>query len=227
LSINRSNLYYNKVPESQFNLKLKDRIEDIWNDRNNKGSRVITEELRYYDKLPINRKRIQRLMRVLGIKGILPKRNLSKIGDVKYKYPYWLSGMYIYKSNLVWATDITYCKLPTGMMYVIAILDIFSRQVLAYEITNTLEATGCISCLDKAIAKYGKPAIFNTDQGSQFTCHEWTHKLIQNDIIISMDGKGRWADNVYVERFWRTLKYECIFLLGIETIEELKRGAPS
>jgi putative transposase len=223
LSINRSNVYYNKAPEYKFNLDLKDRIEDIWNDRNNKGSRVITEELCTYDKLPVNRKRVQRLMRMLGIKGILPKSNLSKIGDVQCKHPYWLSGLHIYKSNLVWATDITYCKLPSGMMYVIVILDIFSREVLAYEITNTLEASGCISCLDKAIDKYGNPAIFNTDQGSQFTCHEWINKLTQNDIIISIDGKGRWADNVYVERFWRTLKYECIFLMGIETVDELKR----
>jgi putative transposase len=222
LGINRSNVYYKKVSESKDTLAIKGRIEEIWEERNNKGSRVITAELRTYDNLLVNRKRVQRLMRMLNIKGILPKRNLSKVGDIQYKYPYILSGMHIYKSNLVWATDLTYCKLPTGMMYVITILDIFSRQVLAHEITNTLEAVNCISCLDKAIDKYGKPIIFNSDQGSQFTCHEWINKLTQNNIVVSMDGKGRWADNVYVERFWRTLKYECIFLLGIETVADLK-----
>ena len=221
LSINRSNVYYKKASEPKYNLELKDRIEDIWNDRNNKGSRVITEELCTYANMSVNRKRVQRLMRILGIRGILPKSNLSKIGEIQYKHPYWLSGMHIYKSNLVWATDITYCKLPAGMMYVIVILDIFSRCVLAYEITNTLEAAGCITCLNTAINKYGKPTIFNSDQGSQFTCHEWINTLTQYGIIVSMDGKGRWVDNVYVERFWRTLKYECIFLMGIETVDEL------
>ena len=223
LSINRSNIYYKKVVESTLNTKLKDRIEEIWEDRNNKGSRVITAELRTYDGLAVNRKRVQRLMRVLSIKGILPKCNLSKTGDIQYKYPYYLSGMHIYGSNIVWAIDITYCKLPTGMMYVIVILDVFSRSVLEHEVTNTLEAINCISCLNKAVAKYGKPLIFNSDQGSQFTCNEWVNNLKTHNIIISMDGKGRWVDNVYVERFWRTLKYECIFLLGIETAFELKR----
>lgn len=223
LSISRSNVYYKKAPESILNIEIKDRIEEIWDERNNKGSRVITAELRTYDNLPINRKRVQRLMRMLHIKGILPKRNLSKVGEIQYKYPYALSGMNIYRSNLVWAIDITYCKLPSGMMYVIAILDIFSRKVLTHDVTNTLEAVNCINCLEKAILKYGRPVIFNSDQGSQFTCNEWINTLEKHKIIISMDGKGRWVDNVYVERFWRTFKYECIFLLGIETAPELKQ----
>ncbi len=223
LSISRSSVYYKKTPESILNIEIKDRIEEIWDERNNKGSRVITAELRTYDNLPINRKRVQRLMRMLHIKGILPKRNLSKVGEIQYKFPYALSGMNIYRSNLVWAIDITYCKLPSGMMYVIAILDIFSRKVLNHYVTNTLEAVNCINCLEKAILKYGKPVIFNSDQGSQFTCNEWINTLEKHKIIISMDGKGRWVDNVYVERFWRTLKYECIFLLGIETAPELKQ----
>lgn len=183
---------------------------------------MIREELRSYEGLCINRKRVQNIMRSLGIKGILPKRNLSKVGDLKYKHPYWLSGMKIYQSNMVWATDLTYVKLASGMMYVICLIDVFSRYIVAYVITNTLDTSGCIECLDKALAGYNKPQILNSDQGSNFTSEAWDTLLKAQAIIISMDAKGRWADNVYVERFWRTLKYECIYALGIETVTQLR-----
>ncbi len=131
--------------------------------------------------------------------------------------------MNIYGSNQAWGVDITYVLLPSGKMCVICILDVFSRFVLSYIITNTLDTAGSIECLNNAIACYGKPQVLNSDQGSQFTSHAWVSLLSNEQIIISMDGKGRWADNVYVERFWKTLKYECIFMLGIETVADLHK----
>lgn len=131
--------------------------------------------------------------------------------------------MNIYQANQAWGVDITYCILPSGKMYVISLLDIFSRFVVGYVITNTLDTIGCLECLDSAIASYGKPHILNSDQRSQFTSHAWVNILQAYGIAISMDGNGRWVDNIYVERFWRTLKYECIFLLGIETVADLHR----
>jgi len=222
LTITRSRVYYKKKPESDEIKYLKNKIYSIWDESHNvKGSRVICEELRAYEGLIINRKRVQNIMRGLGIKGILPKRNLSKAGDLKYKHPYWLSGMRIYQSNMVWATDLTYVKLPSGMMYVICLIDLYSRYIVAYVITNTLDTSGCIECFEKALIHHNRPQILNSDQGSNFTSEAWVTLLKAHDIIISMDAKGRWADNVYVERFWRTLKYECIFALGIETVEQL------
>lgn len=204
-------------------MALKDKIYQIWDDHNNKGSRSITEDLIEYEEVTINRKKVQRLMRLLGIKGITPKQNLSKVGDLQYKQPYYLAGMNIYKANQAWGVDITYCILPSGKMYVICLLDLFSRLIVGYIITNTLDTTGCLECLDQAIAGYGKPYFLNSDQGCQFTSHAWINLLQNYQIVISMDGKGRWVDNVYVERFWRTLKYECIFLLGIETVADLHK----
>jgi putative transposase len=182
---------------------------------------MIREELVEYHSMTINRKRVQRIMRKTGIKGILPKQNLSKPGDLQYKYPYYLGGMVIYMANQVWGTDITYVKLPTGTMYVICLLDLFSRYVVAYVITNTLDTSGCTECLEQAVRKHGNPNILNSDQGSQFTSYAWVTLLSQLKITISMDGKGRWVDNVYVERFWRTLKRECIYASGVESVEQL------
>lgn len=222
LSINRSTLYYKKASESDLNIKLKESIKNIWLNHANKGSRTIKADLKEYDNIIVNRKRVQRIMCTLGIKGILPKRNMSKSGDLKYKHSYWLSGMFIYKANLVWATDLTYCKLPSGMMYIITLLDVYSRYVVSYAITNTLDTFNCLTCLDNGVSSYCAPIILNSDQGSQFTSKSWIDKLNQYDIIPSMDAKGRWADNIYLERYWRTLKYECIYMLGIETVYDLK-----
>lgn len=223
LGINRSRVYYEPRPETQDTLKILDQVQTIWEEHNNKGSRTIREDLREYSGLTINRKKVQRLMGILSIHGIMPKQNLSKVGDLQYKYPYYLAGMTIYMANQAWATDITYCLLPTGKMYVICLLDIFSRYVVGYVITNTLETSGCIECLDISLRQNGVPHILNSDQGSQFTSYDWVTALQAYDIAISMDGKGRWADNIYVERFWRTLKYECIYMLGIETALDLHK----
>ena len=191
-----------------------------WSDHNNKGSRTLAKDLLEYEGINISRNKARRIMKALGIKGIIPKSNLSKVGNLKYKHPYLLSGMFVYMANQVWATDITYVNLSTGRMYVICLLDVYSRYVVGYTITNTLDTSGCIECFTNAL-QFGKPLILNSDQGSQFTSYAWINLLQENAILISMDAKGRWADNVYVERFWRTLKYECIFMLGVETAEDL------
>ena len=194
------------------------KIYNYWEEHNNKGSRVIMHDLYEYDGIKISRNKIRRRMQDLGIKGILPKRNLSKIGHLQYKHPYLLSGMNIYGANQVWANDITYVKLTTGTMYIICLIDVYSRYIVSYIITNILDSIGCIECLTNAL-KYNKPVILNSDQGAQFTSHSWINCLRQNKILISMDSKGRYADNIYIERFWLTLKYECIFMLEIETLK--------
>jgi putative transposase len=220
LSINRSGLYYE--PVSDKDSELSSLILEIWLLQNTKGYRAITEDLKAYHGLVVNRKRVRRIMHRLKIHGLLPKRNLSKNGKIKYKYPYGLKNMNIYRSNIAWCSDITYLKLPSGYMYLVAIVDIYSRKILDYEISNTLDADFCITCLERCIAKYGAPALMNTDQGIQYTSLAWLELLKKHNIAISMDGKGRWADNIWVERVWRTIKYECIYLHGIASIAELK-----
>ena len=183
---------------------------------------MIVQDLLTYYKLSVNSKRVRRIMLKLGIKGIIPKRNLSKNKKPVYKYPYLLKNLMISRANMVWAIDITYLKLPSGYMYLIAIIDVYSRCILSYEISNGLETEPCVRCLERCIARYGPPAIMNSDQGCQFTSHEWSNTLKKHEIQISMDGKGRWADNVIIERFWRTIKYCSIFMFGLETVKELK-----
>ena len=220
LLVNRSRLYYKTKPVDKFEHELTMKIYNYWEEHNNKCSRVIMHDLYEYDGIKISRNKIRRRMQDLGIKGILPKRNLSKIGHLQYKHPYLLSGMNIYGANQVWANDITYVKLTTGTMYIICLIDVYSRYIVSYIITNILDSIGCIECLTNAL-KYNKPIILNSDQGAQFTSHSWINCLRQNKILISMDSKGRYADNIYIERFWLTLKYECIFMLGIENAQEL------
>lgn len=221
LSINRSNLYY-KATKDNKNQDLCSLILDIWLERNNKGWRTIQADLQEYHGVKVNHKKLRRLMHKLGIRGILPKKNTSKSNALHYKYPYALKNMDIYRANIAWCSDISYIKLPQGHVYLVAIVDIYSRIILDYEISNTLDADFCIRCLERCIKKYGTPAVFNTDQGVQYTCSAWINTLKQHNITISMDGKGRWADNIWIERIWRTIKYECVHLFGVENLQELK-----
>lgn len=181
---------------------------------------------RYFrDDYPhLTRKRIRRIMNRFGLKAIYPKLNLSKARKEHYKYPYLLSGKVIHHPNQVWATDITYLKLPGGYVYLVAILDLFSRKVLSWRLSNSLDADFCVEALEEAIENYGVPAIFNTDQGCQFTSEAFTNVLLNHHVQISMDGKGRALDNIYVERLWRTLKYEDIYIKSYESVIELKEG---
>ncbi len=171
----------------------------------------------------VNRKRVVRLMRLMNIKTIYPRRNLSKINPENKIYPYLISGIEIDRPNVVWSIDITYIPLSHGFMYLVAIIDWYSRYVLSWSISNSLETGFCIEALNKALSK-GSPEIFNSDQGSQFTSKEFTGVLKSNDIRISMDGRGRVFDNIFIERLWRTVKYEEIYLKGYETVNDVKTG---
>lgn len=170
----------------------------------------------------VNRKRIARLMQKMGIQGICPKRNLSKGGEGHKKYPYLLRGLKIKWPNQVWSSDITYIRLSGGFLYLVAIMDWYSRYVLSWELSNTLDTGFCLDALEKTL-KEAKPEIFNTDQGVQFTSEQFTSRLERDDIKVSMDGKGRVFDNIFIERLWRSLKYEEVYLNEYKTVLEAER----
>lgn len=173
---------------------------------------------------PVNRKRVQRLMRKLGLSGMAPGPNTSKAHPAHKVYPYLLRGLDIIRPNQVWSTDITYIRLPRGFVYLVAIIDWYSRKVLSWRLSNTMDAGFCVDCLEEAIKGFGAPEIFNTDQGSQFTSDSFTGVLIKNRITISMDGRGRALDNIFVERLWRTVKYEEVYLKKHESMQDLLMG---
>jgi putative transposase len=187
------------------------------------GYRKITQALQKKGHV-INRKRVLRLMREMGIQAIYPKPNLSKAAPDHKKYPYLLRGLVIDHPDQVWATDITYIKLNGVFIYLAAIIDLYSRKVLSWRISNTMDVSFCIEALEEAFNKYGKPEIFNSDQGSQFTSIDFIKELENKNIRISMDGKGRAADNIYIERLWRSLKYEDIYIKEYGTIAECTLG---
>jgi len=172
----------------------------------------------------VNRKRIQRLMRTMGIAALYPKQNLSRANQAHKVYPYLLRNLSIERPNQVWATDVTYIPMARGFIYLVAIMDWYSRRVLAWRVSNTLDTSLCIEALEEAIERHGAPDIFNTDQGSQFTSEAFTGVLKQHDIRISMDGKGRWVDNVFVERLWRSVKYEEVYLKAYDSIGEARES---
>jgi putative transposase len=169
-------------------------------------------------------KQVRRIMKMIGLQAIFPKKNLSKPAKAHKKYPYLLKNKKIFLPNQVWATDITYISIGASKVYLVAIIDLFSRKILSWRISNTIDIHFCLAVLDEAIRKFGIPAIFNSDQGSQFTSPKFTDVLKSFKIRISMDGKGRALDNIYIERFWRSLKYENIYLNDYRTMEELKEG---
>jgi putative transposase len=172
----------------------------------------------------VNRKRVQRLMQKLGLAGMAPGPNTSKPHPEHKIYPYLLRGLDIIRPNQVWSTDITYIRLRHGFVYLVVIIDWYSRKILSWRLSNTMDAGFCVDCLEEAIKIYGTPEIFNTDQGSQFTSECFTGVLIKNGITISMDGRGRALDNIFVERLWRTVKYEDVYLKGYENMTDLLLG---
>jgi putative transposase len=172
----------------------------------------------------VNRKHVQRLMGILGLAGMAPGPNASKAHPQHKIYPYLLRGLNITKPNQVWSTDVTYVRLPGGFVYLVAVIDWYSRKVLSWRLSNTLDSGFCVDCLSQALLEYGCPDIFNTDQGSQFTSDAFTGALLLHGITISMDGRGRALDNIFVERLWRSVKHEDIYLHGYETIAALLIG---
>lgn len=185
------------------------------------GSRRIRDWLEDQGHI-VNRKRVQRLMRTMGLVALYPKRNLSLANQAHKVYPYLLRNLVIDRSNQVWATDITYIPMAKGFVYLVAVMDWYSRRVLSWRVSNTLDTRFCIDALEEAIERHGAPEIFNTDQGSQFTSDDFIGVLKEHDIRISMDGKGRWMDNVFIERLWRSVKYEEVYLKAYEDISSAK-----
>ena len=187
------------------------------------GSRRMTQYLGEQG-YQVNRKRVQRLMQTLGLAGMSPGPNTSKAHPQHKIYPYLLRGVDIIRPNQVWSTDITYVRLPRGFVYLVAIIDWYSRKILSWRLSNTMDAGFCVGCLEEAIKTYGTPEIFNSDQGSQFTSDAFTGVLINNAVKISMDGRGRALDNIFVERLWRTVKYEEVYLKQHDTVQSLLMG---
>lgn len=231
LDISRSSYYYKPVPMSKTNLELMKKIDEIYTGSPEYGSRKIRDVIRRENQNNrvfnrINRKRIQRLMRIMGIEAIYPKKNLSKPGKgSEHKiYPYLLRNLKINRPNQVWSTDITYVRLEHGFVYLVAVMDWYSRRILSWEVSTTMDTDFCISTLERAIKKYGTPEIFNSDQGSQFTSKAFRGILENREVKISMDGKGRALDNIVIERFWRTIKYSDIYLKDYGSAIEASEG---
>ena len=198
------------------------RIDELYLQHPWMGSRSLADHLTTSDE-PVGRDRIRRLMLLMGIQSLSPKPGTSKRQPKHPVYPYLLRGMTIDRPNQVWATDITYIPMARGFMYLIAIMDWHSRKVLSWRLSNTLDTRFCVDALKEALLKYGAPEIFNSDQGCQFTSEAFTSVLKQWNVKISMDGKGRFKDNIFIERLWRTLKYERIYLRTYETGAELSK----
>lgn len=222
LSIPRSSAYYQPQAISDEDIKLMRLLDELHLKYPFYGSRRLRDPLSDEYGLNINRKRIQRLMRQMGIQAVYPKKNTSRANPAHKVYPYLLRGLDINRSNQVWAADITYLPMAKGFAYLIAIIDWHSRKVLAFNVSNVMDSDFCVQALKQAIRRYGQPEIFNTDQGRQFTSHDFTGELIKNGIQISMDGKGRWLDNVFIERLWRSVKYEEVYLHAYDCISQAK-----
>ncbi len=226
LSISRSNYYYEPAVESDENLHIMQLIDKEHFRFPTHGVLQMQDYL-FSEGLIVNVKRVRRLMRLMGILVIFPQRNLSKLGQAQYKRPYLLRGLIIDRKNQVWQIDITYIALSKGFMYLTAVVDVFSRYCVGWGIYNNLEAENSLHVLKNAIEKYGLPEIINSDQGSQFTSAVWSHYIeveLDNKVKISMDGKGRATDNIYIERFWRTIKQDYVYLCLPQNGIELYRG---
>ena len=223
LGLNRSTLYYQPEPVSDVDICIMRTIDEVYTRCPFYGSRRITAQLnRDYDE-QCNRKRIQRLMRIMGIRGVAPGPDTSKRYPENKIYPYLLRDMAIDRRDQVWSTDITYIPMARGFMYLVAVIDWYSRYVLSWELSNTMDMAFCIDALENAL-DISTPIIFNTDQGAQFTSLAFTQTLLNKGINISMDGRGRALDNIFVERLWRTVKYENIYMNDYQTVPELRCG---
>jgi putative transposase len=221
LGLCRSSLYYRPQPVSAADLALMRRIDELHLAHPFLGARKLARMLTR-EGVEVGRRHVGSLMRLMGIEAIYRKQRTSLPGKGHKVYPYLLGNLAIERPNQVWAADITYLPMAQGFAYLVAILDLYSRKVLSFRVSNALATEFCVEALQEALARYGAPEIFNTDQGSQFTDEDFTAPLANKKIRISMDGKGRWIDNVFVERLWRSVKYEDIYLHAYETVGEVK-----
>lgn len=211
VSVSRSSFYYKPLEESEENRKVMRLMDEHYLFHASEGVIGMKNFLMTLGIIA-NHKRVRRLLRLMGLMAIYPKRNLSKLGLAKYIRPYLLKGLKIERPNQLWAIDITYIPMAKGFLYLTAIIDVYSRYVVGWAISNSLDASCSLEVLKEAIRRYGKPEIINSDQGSQFTCPLWIEYLEKADIKISMDGKGRAIDNIFIERLWRSVKYDCVYL---------------
>jgi putative transposase len=223
LNLSRSGVYYTPAPISDRDKELMNLIDRIHLEEPYLGTRGIRNEL-WMKGRTIGRSHVRTLMRRMGIEALYQRPRLSKPHPGHAIYPYLLKGVTIMEANKAWASDITYIPMAKGFCYLVAIMDLASRKVLAWRLSNTLDTSFCVEALEEAIRTYGTPEIFNTDQGSQFTSDEFTDILKDHHIKISMDGKGRWIDNVFIERLWRSVKYQDIYLKAYSSIGELRNG---
>lgn len=223
LSINRSSFYYKTVGESGENLALMRIMDTLFTDNPTLGVEGMTDELAELGH-HYNVKRVRRLLRKMGVEPIYPKPNLSRLGKAEYVHPYLLRGLTIDGPNHVWAIDITYIAMKKGFMYLTAIIDVYSRFIVGWQISNTMEKETQTQLLNQAISRYGKPKIINSDQGSQYTSEHWVETLKEQGIQISMDGKGRATDNCFIERWFRTLKHTHVYLHPASNGVELYEG---
>ena len=223
LGISRSTLYYRLVGESPLSQKLMRLIDEQFLETPWYGSRQMARHLRRQG-YEVGRKRVRRVMRRMGLAAIYQKPRTSMPHPEHRVYPYLLRGLEISRPNQVWCADISYIPMRRGFLYLVAIMDWHSRKVLSWRLSNSMEADFCVSALEEALGRYGAPDIFNTDQGSQFTSLDFVQVLQNAGVRISMDGKGRWMDNVMIERLWRSLKYECVYLHAFEGGSEARKG---
>lgn len=225
LGLNRASYYYEPARESELNLTLMRVIDGIYMEAPEYGTPRMTQMLRRAG-YRVNRKRVVRLMKVMGIEAIYPRGNRPKTSnrDENHQiYPYLLRNVPITHTNHVWSTDITYIPLPSGFMYLVAVMDWHSRFVLSWELSNTMDVTFCLDALECAF-HHGQPEIFNSDQGAQFTANVFTERLLNRHIRISMDGRGRYLDNIFIERLWRSVKHDDVYIRAYQSVAELRSG---
>lgn len=222
LGLNRATLYYRPATETEENLALMRRIDAQYTACPFYGSRRMTAHLAQGGEA-VNRKRVQRLMRLMGLEAIYPRPKTSAAGRDHRVYPYLLRDVRVERPDQVWSADITYVPLASGFMYLAATIDWYSRYVVAWRLSNTLDGAFCLDMLEEALGR-GRPEVFNTDQGVQFTAGAWASRLEARGVRVSMDGRGRWVDNVFVERLWRSVKYEDVYLKCYAAVPELRGG---
>lgn len=223
VGISRGSLYYQPRPVSDADLQLMRRVDKLHLDHPFAGSRMMRDLLRQDDFFS-GRRHISTLMRRMGIEALYRKPNTSRRHPRHLVYPYLLRGLAVTRANQVWAMDITYIPMAKGFVYLAAVMDWFSRKVLAWRVSITMDTAFCVEAVEEALERYGAPDVFNTDQGSQFTSEAFTSLLKDNGIQISMDGRGSWRDNVFIERLWRSVKYEEVYLRAYESVSEARAG---
>jgi putative transposase len=225
VSVSRGSFYYQPLGDSDENLSIMRLMDEHYLKHPTEGVKRMRDFLLTLGIIA-NHKRVRRLLRLMGLMAIYPKKNLSRLGQAKYIKPYLLKGLKIDRPNQVWCIDISYIPMPRGFLYLTAIIDVYSRYVVGWGISNTLDASWSLDVTKEAILRYGKPEIINSDQGSQFTCNDWIEYLEKEDIKISMDGKGRAIDNIFIERLWRSVKYDYVYVKvpadGLELYQGLK-----